>query len=426
LRHRWLLLLLFLYGHDSGAQERSVTPSGTPSRAALALRRDYNGVVAAIDTLVRLYTPARLNRLAAPATSRGVHLLEGSRIVLLIWADDEARVFLNGVPVGETRLTPTRIEIPEVYVEADNVLTAQCWDTDRVESGFMAGLYLENDEGLRPILTTAEGLGWEVASGEHAGTPAQEIFYAHSQPDLPSAEVMWGPQLFGTVDLQVRFTDQDVLRAARRTADGAVLPAMQEKRMEFHESMARLVGLQQRRRELSVQLLARGTRMDPQLRARRGASLGGLSYTLGKSRPLAEATNLAVEQALTRWRRRLPAAQQKQILHEARVLRGPGAATAASPLEPAEAVGPTPSRSQDRRVDYVPPEDRNLPGDGRGDSPGGGGPGGVSSVTLRPSSQFLWRMGAITLLLLSWTGLHGWRGWQMWRGVDWKPEAEYR
>jgi hypothetical protein len=149
-----------------------------PSPAALALRREYNGVASRIDTLVRLYSAQRFKRLADPSVTPGVALVGDQRIVLLIWADDEARVFLNGAPVGQTRLTPTRIEIPKIYLQADNELVAQCRDTDRVESGFMAGLYVEDDTGLRPIRTTADGQGWEVATGEQTGSAAQEIFYA--------------------------------------------------------------------------------------------------------------------------------------------------------------------------------------------------------------------------------------------------------
>ena len=389
-----------------------------PSPAAVALRHEYNEVVAAIDTLVRLYSAERLTRLADAAVTPGAQLPADAKLVLLIWADDEARIFLNGAPVGQTRLTPTRIEIPVIYLAAENILTAQCWDTDRVESGFMAGLYVEDDAGLRPVLTTAEGQGWEVATGAEAGSPAQEIFYAHTQPDLPGAKIMWGPQLFGNVDLRARFLAGDVTRAAGRPAINAALPKLLQRPMDFHESVARLAGLQKRRRELTTRLSAGATRLDPYLRARAGTKLEGLSYTLGRAGPLEEQTDLAVEEALSQWTRQLPASQQQMILQEARALRGPQAATAAAPL--VESDGAV---SGDRRADYRPPPDLSTPGAGGGDgSPGKGKARAVVPVT-QPSVAFLMRMIVTVLLLSSWTGIHCWRGWRLWHAVGWSEEA---
>ena len=73
----------------------------------LALRRQYNEVAATIDTLVRVYEGNQLADLADPDRAI-LELPEGARLVLLFWADDEAELFLNGNPVGRTRLTHPR------------------------------------------------------------------------------------------------------------------------------------------------------------------------------------------------------------------------------------------------------------------------------------------------------------------------------
>ena len=79
---------------------------------------------------------------------------------LIFWADDEAEVFINGYRVAQTRLTPVQIEIPKLYLREQNVIQAHCWDTDGVESGFMAGLYVRDEQGrLRPVLVTDEDPG---------------------------------------------------------------------------------------------------------------------------------------------------------------------------------------------------------------------------------------------------------------------------
>ena len=417
MRGRWFVLSLLSAVSASAASGGTKASALVASPGALALRREYNGVAATIDTLVRLYSADRLARLADPEATPGARLPEGMRLVLLFWADDEARVFLNGAPVGETRLTPTRIEIPQIYLETDNVLTAQCWDTDRVESGFMAGLYVEDGAGLRPVLTTAEDHGWEVGTGVEAGSPAQETFYAHSQPDLPGAEVIWGPQLFGSLDLRVRFTADEVIRAAHDVPLTAVLGRVEDRAMDFHESMARLLGLQERRRELTTRLGVGAVRSDSHLRFRKSSARLGLSYTLGQAGPLEEETDLAVEEAIVRWRRQLPS-EQRFVLSEARALRGDEAATPAAPLVPATGTAAT-----DRRVDYRPPEDRRTAGEGSGSSANGRG---QPTPAVASSASFLWRMGLLALLLCAWTGVHGWRGWQLWQAVDWEEEAKKR
>ena len=77
----------------------------------VALRQQYNQVSASIDTLVRLYGGDKLRELAKRKGNSRL-LPADSKLVLIFWADDEAELFLNGHRIGETRLTPTRVEIP--------------------------------------------------------------------------------------------------------------------------------------------------------------------------------------------------------------------------------------------------------------------------------------------------------------------------
>ena len=93
----------------------------------VALRREYNQAAASVDTLVRLYGEERLSELAGQASDEGI-LPPGSKLVLIFWADDEAELFLNDNRIGDTRLTPTRIEIPEIYLRESNTLRAHCWE----------------------------------------------------------------------------------------------------------------------------------------------------------------------------------------------------------------------------------------------------------------------------------------------------------
>ena len=176
----------------------------------VALRQQYNQVSASIDTLVRLYGGDKLRELAKRKGNNRL-LPANSKLVLIFWADDEAELFLNGHRIGETRLTPTRVEIPAVYLRTSNVLRAHCWDTDRVESGFMAGLYLQDGRGrLRKVLATGDGRWWVDSQR------AEPRFYNHSLPDIPGAEVIWGTKLFGEVELEARFDAAQLARAARR------------------------------------------------------------------------------------------------------------------------------------------------------------------------------------------------------------------
>ena len=138
---------------------------------SLSLRRKFNAVAAAVDTIMRQLGRDRVDELTNDSSPRRL-LPENANLVLLFWADDEAELFLNGTPVSATRLTPTRVEIPGIYLRENNVLQAHCWDTDRVESGFMAGLYVEwSDGSLRPVVTTREGIWRRGKGGDKAYRP---------------------------------------------------------------------------------------------------------------------------------------------------------------------------------------------------------------------------------------------------------------
>ena len=324
-------------------------------RRALSLRQQYNETSAAIDTIVRVFGSRRLERLADPSRTE-IQLPADTRLVLLFWADDEAELFLNGNPISRTRLTPTRVEIPAVYLDDDNELTAHCWDTDRVESGFMCGLYVQDASGvLRPVITTGEEQ-WSTP-GE---TPAQEIFYAHPQPDIPGARVIWGERLFGKVTLRARFS-----AAAVQAAIGA--PRLSEPRsakwseapMEFHRAVSRLAMLQEKRRELQRALAATAIPGDLNIRYGGRPVSSPLAYTLGRVGPLTSETEIEIPEKIQQWARALPPQQRQLILREARHLKGWSAATAAG-----EAVE-TASGEEDRRADYRPPAER---GRGAGES----------------------------------------------------------
>ena len=74
----------------------------------------------------------------------------GDEVVMIFWADDEAKVWLNDYFVGETRLTPVEVVVPSLYLSSTNRIRVRCWDTDWVESGVSA----------RPLPARR---GWDVA-----------------------------------------------------------------------------------------------------------------------------------------------------------------------------------------------------------------------------------------------------------------------
>ena len=318
---------------------------------SLSLRRKYNAVAAAVDTIMRQLGRDRVDELANDSSPRRL-LPEDANLVLLFWADDEAELFLNGSPVSATRLTPARVEIPGIYLRENNVLQAHCWDTDRVESGFMAGLYVEwSDGSLRPVVTTREGI-WRRGKGGQ-GMPANEIFYTHSQPEIPEANVIWGEKLFGEIWLSARFSAAEVRAAGSRGPAFAGMARAwgREQPMDFHVAISRLVHLQEQRRRLAQALEKRHPGIEPYLRFG-GSKSSPIAYSLGRSEPLAEEqASVASSARLVKWVERLPPGDRQLLLRPPRQLKGVSATTLP---EPAPRSG---AERGDRRIDYQPPRD---------------------------------------------------------------------
>ncbi|MEW6751758.1 MAG: hypothetical protein AB1505_12395 [Candidatus Latescibacterota bacterium] len=367
----------------------------------LRLRQEYNEVAAAIDTLVRQGGRPVLEALTRSAPAAGV-LPAGHELVLVFWADDEAEVTLNGYPVARTRLTPTQVVVPPLYLGRANRLQAHCWDTDRVESGFMAGLYLRDEGGaLRPVLATGTG-PWQAD-----GVPAQERYYTHPQPQIPGAVVIWGTQLFGEVHLQADF-GAGALRRAAGAAPVAPVPGAGEQAMEAHALVNRLLRLQARRQELSA-ALGRAGGGGPSLRYE-GFVRDRLVFTLGRAGPLSEAESAPAARQLHAWAQGLPEEQRELVLRPPRALKGVGAAT------PGVALEPTTGGSADRRTDYQPPPEHG---------PGAQGATGTSLAVARlrralDQRRLAWELGVAVAGLALYVGLalHAW--WRVCQRGVWR------
>ena len=369
----------------------------------VALRREYNQVSASIDTLVRLYGGDKLRELAKRKGNSRI-LPANSKLVLMFWADDEAELFLNGHRIGETRLTPTRVEIPVVYLHQSNVLRAHCWDTDRVESGFMAGLYLQDGRGrLRRVLVTGAGR-WRVA-----GRRAEPRFYNHSLPDIPGAEVIWGTTLFGEVELEARFDAGQLARAARRRSlTGAASPA-QHQPMETHTVVSRLVRLQKQRDELARKLQARRSATRDVLY--RGFIRGRLAFSLGKADKLAEVESIDAAKKLLAWTEALPAAHRELVFPQKQALKG------TAHVVPPRAVDRTARGEADRRRDYKPPAARgSTKGEG---SATGAGDARASARSVRTDRRMPWALWGIATGLLGYLGVVGRQWWKLFWARGW-------
>ena len=328
---------------DARGREQSLSQTLVDDKT-LSVRREYNQVAAAVDTIMRQYGSQRIADVATPGTRTSL-LPNDAKLVLLMWADDEAELFLNGTPVARTRLTPIRVEIPQFYLKEENLLKAHCWDTDQVESGFMAGLYVERNGDLTAVLTSGDE-HWKM--GE-SGAPAQEIFYTHTQPDIPGASVIWGERLFGEVWLNARFTAGDIGVAGRQPPQARLSTDWDRREMDFHLVISRLVRLQQRREELSRDLENRRVWVDPYLRYR-GTHRSPLAYSLGRAEPLGdERKSVSISKQLVDWVERLPSDDRELVLRPPRELKGAASATPARPLDAAEGA------RGDRRRDYQPP-----------------------------------------------------------------------
>ncbi len=376
-------------------------PATAMADDVVALRQQYNQVSASIDTLVRLYGGDHLRELAK--RKEGSRLLPAnSRLVLIFWADDEAELFLNGQRIGETRLTPIRVEIPVVYLRESNVLRAHCWDTDRVESGFMAGLYLQDGRGrLRQVLATGTGQWWV------AGQRAEPRFYNHSLPDIPGAEVIWGTALFGEVELETQFDAAQLARAARRRPLGGVVSNVSHQPMETHRVVSRLVHLQKQRDELAQKLRVR--RRPTQDVLYEGFVRGRLAFSLGKASKLAEVESIGAAKKLLAWAEALPAEERALILPPKQTLKGTSHVASQRTM-----VG-TARGEADRRRDYKPPAARgSTKGDGRAREAGMGGQQssaqGIYSIRSTP-----WALWGIATGLLFYLGVISWQWWKLFK-----------
>ena len=400
------VIFTFICVVGAGSVVGMETTGSTTGLKTQQLRQEYNHVAAAIDTLFGLYGREQLVGLADLSRSQ-VALPADAKLILLFWADDEAELFLNGTPISRTRLTPTQVEIPAIYLLAENELIAKCWDTDGVESGFMAGLYLQDASGLRPILTTSDEGHWRSRNGE----PAQEFYYAHAQPDIPSAQIIWGPQLFGEVQLSAKFGAAALMAAGRRRALPA--PDFESRAMQFHEAVRTLVSLQSRREELadSLSMVARSAaRTDIRFE---GALHTALSFSLGSAGPLTDEVNMTTAGSVLEWANSLPPADRGLVFHPSRTLKGAQAATAAIDLQ-ARIFGDR--AEEDRRRDYVPPEER----------------GSKAGVTVsrsvapervagdRPRRPEEWQLVGVILILLGYTSAAGRSWWQLYRSEWWR------
>ena len=373
----------------------------------VALRQQYNQVSASIDTLVRLYGGDKLRELAKRKEDSRL-LPANSKLVLIFWADDEAELSLNGHRVGETRLTPIRVEIPVVYLLRSNILRAHCWDTDRVESGFMAGLYLQDGRGrLRKVLATGDDRWWVD------GQRAEPRFYNHSLPDIPGAEVIWGMTLFGEVELEARFDAAQLARAARRRpltgADAA--GAAQNQPMETHMVVSRLVHLQKQRDELAQKLHVRRSATQDVLY--QGFVRGRLAFSLGKASRLAEVESIDAAKKLLAWTEALPAAQRELVFPQKQALKG------VSHVVPQRALTGAASGEADRRRDYAPPAARGAAkGEGRSTGPGEGGQE-LSARGVRIGRSAPWELWGIATGLLFYLGVASRQWWKLLSAKGW-------
>ncbi len=313
-------------------------------REVVAFRREYNDVSAAVDSLVRMMQVADAEVLKKLPEARPERILpEGMTAVMIFWADDEARVWLNDFPVGETRLTPVEVTVPDLYFQGQNRLRVRCWDTDRVESGFLGGLYLKDGAGRLYPIVVSNG-AWETTGGR-----AREIIYAHPMPDIPNAQPIWDRRVFGAVDMAVTFDRGAIDRALAETASTRPMGARQQA-MDYHTFAQQLAILQARREKLSADLAREGDLSVPLYNRERARSP---SLTLGKAAPLTEKVSAPVAENMRSWSEELPAVQQQLIYPDRRALKGEGAVTATT-----GDVVPTASDRGSREQAYRPPEER--------------------------------------------------------------------
>lgn len=310
---------------------------------AVQLRREYNTVAARIDSLVRemgVDDPEALDTSRLPPPPDEVFVPEGHELVMVFWADDEAKVWLNGYFVGETRLTPVEYVVPPFYLKSTNTIRVRCWDTDWVESGLLLGLYLRTVEGqLHPIVVSD-------ATWEGVGGPVEEIAYAHSLPDISNAVVVWGTRVFGLVEMTRSF-EGTIVRETVTDGDGGTASAT-AKGMRYHDFISELAWLEAERQRLADVLRRRIP-----VTAERGFAGGTATHglTLGKAGVLEEAVSKPISEGVEAWSQSLAPEARSLVYPERQKLRGEAAAT--------EEGGEVPTGDGDARLEaYRPPIDR--------------------------------------------------------------------
>ena len=368
---------------------------------ALQLRREYNEVVASMDSLLRLYGHDNFDELAKTEGQNPV--VQERDLVLIFWADDEAQVYLNGFLVGQTRLTPTQVEIPRFYLREENILRAQCWDTDRVVYGFMAGLYLRDPAGgLRQVTVTDED-SWSSDGAPTA--PSYPPTFA--QPDIPGARVIWKDgQSYGSVWLETRFSGNSLRTAAHAPRHPPSQLAVVEQPMIFHEVVSHVSHLKSRQKRLG-DALAKRQRRTSQPVLYGGFARSDLALTLGHAGRLSEELSLQTAANLTDWARQLPAPDGELVFRDPRKLKGLAATTAALSKPP----GSVESREADRRWDYQPPSERG---------PGNWALEAKARSAPLPAGILPWSMVMLSVCLLLYAGFATRRSWSIYRDEVWK------
>ncbi|MDE2997917.1 MAG: hypothetical protein OXU79_02435 [Gemmatimonadota bacterium] len=348
-RNRWIAVLALSVSSlpaadvSGKADDRAAASAPDP----LSIRQEFNAVSAQIDSLIRVMSaedPGAIDRKRLPGNADVLRLPKGTSVVCIFWADDEARVWLNDFPVGETRLAPVEVEIPHLYLKSRNRIRARCWDTDHVESGFLFGLYLKQSSGaLHPILVSDES--WQTGNGQ-----ALEITYAHPVPDVPSARVIWHSRIFGEAEFSKEFTRREIEGALSKPSR-AQAPRTLRRRMDYHGFLQNLISLQETRAGIKRQLQAS---TDPVLQtAYTGHRNPEVSFTLGKAGPLKEETSLTFAKEVEIWAEKLAETEKRLVYPERRALKGEDAAIAA-----AGRAGTGRERG-DRREAYRPPDERS-------------------------------------------------------------------
>jgi hypothetical protein len=336
----------------------------------LALRREYNWVSAGIDSLVRGMHRIDEDVLRAPTLPEGrVDRIvpDGMTLVMIFWADDEARIWLNGFVVGETRLTPVEVVIPDLYLKGQNQIRARCWDTDWVESGFLCGLYLRDTSGaLHPVVVSNDQ--WTSS-----GAPAPVITYAHASPDIPGAQPIWGERVFGVVELAITFDQSAVRKAVEKAAQGPGPRVSEKREMDYHDFVKQLSLLQARRENVARDLT--GADASP-LGIPSYKGIGGrtAALTLGKAAPLEEAMSEPISEKVRAWSQDLPTEQQTLIYPDKRSLKGEEAANLTD-----GGTAPSGGKAGERQRNFKGPAERTV--SHGGDSGGGkAGQSGTSSM----------------------------------------------